>query len=326
MLVVPRSRDSRSRAVSPSVPEHNFFFALRLCSAANYGHLCLYRRLFSVLVCSLQVSENLVVSGGRDCHVRFWPTARRSAASCKGYALHGHGRTVNYVATFLEEERILSASLDGRAKLWDTEKKRCVQTLDCHASIGCAEVSMDGSLAYLAAGAAIYVWDIRARETAAVLGTPLNTPQKISCLALRDDGFVAAGTTCGSVLAWPAAGAWTGIPLSKIGGLVGQDRAVNQIFVNKDRIIGSSYDCVRVWDATLMLKEYAHDIYTAEEDRKVTCINVAEQGEEVMIGLVDGTLLRRDFSKGRPVEDEELRQLVNLSSYTSRYWSLNSWP
>ncbi|MGL6072773.1 MAG: WD40 repeat domain-containing serine/threonine protein kinase [Fimbriiglobus sp.] len=74
--------------------------------------------------------------------------------------LSGHGGPVRSIAWHPTENRTVTASVDGTARVWDTTRNRPVVTLDLGAPVRCVAWSPDGnSLAAAAESGTIHVWN-----------------------------------------------------------------------------------------------------------------------------------------------------------------------
>jgi WD domain, G-beta repeat len=158
----------------------------------------------------VDVEEHIVASGGDDMTIRLHNTSSRRGLG----VLRGHGSQVKSIAPTACGRQLLSCgSSDARVKLWDVESCMCVASVRCSDPISAIVVdSHRGDTVYVAYGRAAKVIDLRdSASTAAILSLPASWRSDsgpIRCMALRDDGMLAAGVGGGGVAIWDAAGPW----------------------------------------------------------------------------------------------------------------------
>ena len=82
----------------------------------------------------------LIVSGGWDKTIRLWSVQSRSTVA----TIHGHGGEVTECRFVEDGRRILTASVDGSVKLWDTDKCLSSKLEDSTDAVTSCAVSPDG--------------------------------------------------------------------------------------------------------------------------------------------------------------------------------------
>lgn len=97
------------------------------CHKTLSGHLDF---VWSVFLCQ---DDQTLISGGVDKHIKLWNIQTGETLM----TLTGHQEQVNKVMLY-GENIVLSSSLDGTLKFWDTTLKMCVHNLEGHnGSVNC---------------------------------------------------------------------------------------------------------------------------------------------------------------------------------------------
>lgn len=121
--------------------------------------------------------------------------------------LEGHTAPVNRASFSPDGRFVLTAGVDGTAKIWETGSGRVARTLASGSgSVAAAVWSPDGKfVATGGAGGAIRIWDASSAQILYTLQTGTNS---IASLAYSPDGrSIAAGTASGIAQIWDAGGA-----------------------------------------------------------------------------------------------------------------------
>jgi len=150
------------------------------------------------VVTSLTFTPNAdaLISGSADTTIRRWDGAHPAVATLAGAA-----RQVRAVIFTPKGRKLISAGLDGRARVYDTTNGKLLYTLRQFGGAHSAAVSSDGKT--LAIGSReIRLWDMAAGESLAVFGTS-NLP--IRALAFTQNGSILVSGGDNTVKIWDAA-------------------------------------------------------------------------------------------------------------------------
>lgn len=143
-----------------------------------------------------------------------------------------------------EGSKILSASLDGTAKVWDAESGEPLNTLEHNFSVHDARFSDDGSRIITASeGNTAQIWDAQSGEN--LMSLTGHTDYVLTAIFSHDGNYVYTGSYDNTVKKWDAQ---TGDLLQTFAGHTGK---VNDLDISPDDTLlvsGSTDTTVKVWD------------------------------------------------------------------------------
>jgi len=129
--------------------------------------LCLTGHASAVYSCRFNPSGTLLASGGIDKLLFLWNLDLASGECKNDVVLKGHEAPILDVKWTSEGDRVLTASVDKTAAVWDVASGDRVKRLRAHSGIvNSIDVSRRGESLALTAGddAALHVWDLRQRR------------------------------------------------------------------------------------------------------------------------------------------------------------------
>jgi WD40 repeat protein len=231
----------------------------------------------------------LAASGGEQVHLWNWGMSEKVAT------LTGHAGRVTTAQFSPDGKRLVTASLDGTAKLWDAATGKLVATFapgTYKTGMGVAVFSPDGrSLVTAGDDGAIRVWDVGALHAVRLETVPGTAFQRYTA-AIRTD------------IAFPvAADPWAPRELRRFEGLAGP---VSALAVSPDGqwLLSADRDrTVRVWDPDsgrerlqLALPDTGGG---APGDREVRSVAVTPDGRYAAAGSAAGAVVLWDLPSGK---------------------------
>jgi WD40 repeat protein/serine/threonine protein kinase/TPR repeat protein len=269
------------------------------------------------------------------------------AADALILAMTGHADRLWYAAFSPDGRRVVTASLDNTARIWDASLGRELTRLIGHTeSVRCAVFSPDGARVVTASGdKTARIWDVATgRELARLEG---HTRQLMSVAFSSDGQRVVTASTDGTARVWDALkgrqlalltvpGRVTWADFSPDGGLVAtaaddqMARVWNVRTGRQLKVLRGHTD--RLW--SVAFSPDGHRIVTASEDRtarvwetatgnllvvlsghgdRVNLASFSPDGRRIATASDDGTARVWDAATGQP--------LARLSGHTDRVWS-----
>lgn len=162
--------------------------------------------------------------------------------------LRGHTDVVTGLTFTGDSQRLISASLDGSARIWQTDGVN-IMTLDTGAPITSMALSRNEQIVALGQdNGSIVLWDI---VNNTVLGTLTNHLSAVNGLAFGvDDSVLASAGEDGVVLAWSVGDMEDGVPMI----LSGHNGAVTDVIFSLDGTMIASLgedNTIRIWTASI---------------------------------------------------------------------------
>lgn len=148
------------------------------------------------VVCALQASSGIIVSGSKDGSLRTWARTGESLHTFSGHT----GTVLAIIETSAGE--FLSASADSHIKLWDVEGN-CLRTFSKHtAPVTCLLNVNDKVFLSASEDKRLMFWDIPHTQppTAKSHVKVINTGKIIRCCSMRPGGLLALGCDSGEIL------------------------------------------------------------------------------------------------------------------------------
>ena len=147
-------------------------------------------------------ADKIAVSSSEDQSLKIWQLGQAKPA---GDRFTGHGGWVSGIALSKSEKRLVSASWDGTLKVWDTESRNELATLEGHdGRVLAVDLSRDGSQAVSGgADGTVRLWDVEAgKEVAKLTG---HVRDVTAICYLRGGRRVISGGVDGTVRLWDVA-------------------------------------------------------------------------------------------------------------------------
>ena len=178
-------------------------------------------------------------------HLRAWEWRHLSSRLDQSLlTLEGHAKTVWSVEFDASGERLVTASMDGTARIWDVATGECLLSLGHEDSVRSAVFVTDGELVLTASGSAAHLWDV---SSGARVRSLAGHTDKVQSIAVDPRGLRAATSSADkTVRVWELS---TGRELAR---LVGHAQAVLSVDFDGggSRLVSGGVDGgVRVWDA-----------------------------------------------------------------------------
>ena len=255
------------------------------CTATLPGHE-------SVVSCvALSKHGKHAISGSRDKTLKVWDL---EAGTCTA-TLMGHEQEVTSVAVTPDGRRAISGcSGDKTLKVWDLEVGTCTATLagQSKTSVSCVALTPDGKRAISGNGSedkTLKVWDLEASTCTATL---LGHKQKVTCVALTEDGMQAiSGSEDRALKVWDLEAGTSKRTLT------GHAANVTTVALTPDgqrAISGSEDKTLKVWD----LGSASDPVTLTGHKEAVSCVALTPNGKRAISGSQDHTLKLWDLESG----------------------------
>jgi WD40 repeat protein/tRNA A-37 threonylcarbamoyl transferase component Bud32 len=220
---------------------------------------------------------DLLVSGGEDCKVLLW--SLRQEKPRQPVVLAGHDDAVTCVAVTPDGKWVLSGSLDGTVRLWDSGGGKPVHKFDTgRGQVHTLALSGDGQrLVTGGQGGVLCVWDLKERRL--LQTTPARGKDPVNRVAVTPDGRLAVSIQGRAVAFHDLDGKGEARPQKQI------PAAWSVAFTpdGKTLVVGGNDRAVRLYDVASghfrgELLGHSHQVVAAAFNRDATLLATASRG------------------------------------------------
>ncbi|MEO1444215.1 MAG: WD40 repeat domain-containing protein, partial [Chloroflexota bacterium] len=216
-----------------------------------------------------------------------------------------HTGQINHAVFTPDGTRFITVAADGTALVWDIASETIVSTFDMTSDGEMLRVAIhpDGTLAATGdENGLLYLWDI---ETGALVhelsdGTgEVGHRRDILSLAFSPDGTqLLSGSEDRSMILWSVD---SGEPLRTYDGQRGRVIAVGFDESGQQLYSATNSDTLFVWDKDNTLPMATYDVSVEGEERTVTAVDFAADGNRALIGRVSGEIVLLNMQTAQPI-------------------------
>jgi WD40 repeat protein len=202
--------------------------------------------------------------------------------SCK-VILEGHEGGISAVRASGDGRLVVSASMDGDLRIWDTESGQCIRVLTGHgAEAACMSLSADGTRIILGgADGTLRIWDAETGECLRVLNAHEGW---VTCMSLSADGArIISGGADGILRIWDTE---TGECLRVLNAHDGGVTCTSLSLDGARIVSGGANGTLRIWDANT--GDHIKDL--PGDDECLMCVDFSADGRTIAAGGTSNTI------------------------------------
>ncbi|MEJ2045262.1 MAG: NACHT domain-containing protein [Reinekea sp.] len=244
---------------------------------------------------------------------------------------NGHVTPIHSATFSHDDRRIITASIDGTAKIWDAQSALCIATLNGHkGTVTSAAFSHDDRRIITAShDGTAKIWDAQSALCIATLNGHKGTVK--SAAFSHDDRHIITSSDDGTAKIWDAQSAL------RIATLSGHEASVTSAAFSHDdrRIITSSHDgTAKIWDAQsalwiATLNDHKDTVYSAafsHDDRRIITsshdgVKIWDAQSALCILTLNG---HKTWINSAAFSHDDRRIITASSDHTAKIWDAQS--